>query len=182
MPERLPLSVNFERAAGRGLEGSGDFSLAKMTRLRDRLAEPFGQVSVKLKFGKLEKRKFLNGRIIGQMVAECQRCMTGVDIPVDHHFKLGMVESEAEIDELLPGQEPILVSNEDIYIADIIEDELELLLPMVVLHDESVCQNNYAVPAVDELPAKDEATEVNENSKEIKRPNPFAVLSSLKKS
>ena len=174
MPERLPLSINPERAAARGLKASGVFLLEKMERLHDRLMPPYGEVNVDLKFGKEGKRKYLTGHITGNMVMECQRCMSEMGETVDHQFRLGMIESEAEIESLLPGEEPLLISNDDIFIADIIEDELELLLPMVVMHNDKSCRNNYAMPTVEDLP-------VEEPVVEKKRPNPFAVLADLKK-
>jgi len=182
MPERLPLFINPERAAARGYEASGVYMLEKMDRLRERLIEPYGKVEVRLKFDKDGRRKSLAGHIVGEMVVECQRCMSALEMPIDHHFQLGLIETEAEIDGLLPGEEPLMISNEDLFLADIIEDELELLLPMVVMHDAGSCELR-AMPAFTGAFTGEEIEEIPDEAPEIedKRPNPFAVLVELKK-
>jgi len=175
MPQRLPLYINPERAAARGFEASGEFMLEKMNGLRERLLTPYGKVEAKLKFNKEGRRKNVKGHIVGEMIVECQRCMSALKIPVDHYFQLGFVEGEDEIDRLLPGEEPLLVNNsEDIFLADIIEDELELLLPMVTMHDIGACEQREMFVTVEEAPEEEPAVEE-------KRPNPFAVLGVLKK-
>ena len=176
MPERLPLYINPERAAARGFDASGEFTLEKMDRLGDRLLPPYGKVSARLKFDKDGRRKYLVGHLSGEMFIECQRCMQALEMSIDHQFKLGLVETEAEIDSLFPDEEPLMISNEDLLLADIIEDELELLLPMVAMHEVGTCKN-HSMPANIEAP--DETPAVKETEK--KRPNPFAVLGELKK-
>ena len=174
MPERLPLYINPERAAARGFDATGEFALEKMERLRERLFLPFGKVTARLKFDKDGRRKFLMGHISGEMIVECQRCMLALEMPVDHQFKLGLIETEAEIDRLLPDEEPLMISNEDIFLADIIEDELELLLPMVAMHEVGACENRSMPASMEEIPEEEPVIEE-------KRPNPFAMLGDLKK-
>ncbi|MDH3325946.1 MAG: YceD family protein [Gammaproteobacteria bacterium] len=181
MSKRLPIHINPERAVARGLEASGDFLLEKMDDLRDRLFAPYGKVSARFKFDKNGSRKRLTGHIVGEMIVECQRCMGGLKMPIDHHFQLGLIESEAEIDRLYPGEEPLMIGNEDLFLADIVEDELELLLPMVVMHDVGLCEQHVA-PSVEKVPDELHVNSpVDESVIENKRPNPFAVLIDLKK-
>jgi len=174
MPERLPIYINPERAAASGLDASGEFVLEKMERLRDRLLPPYGSVEARLSFGKEGRRKYLSGHIVGKMVVECQRCMSALEKPVDHQFRLGLIETEVEIDMLLPGEEPLMISNEDLFLADVIEDELELLLPMVAMHEAGSCEQREMSAIVDEIPEDEPVVE-------DKRPNPFAALVDLKK-
>ncbi len=179
MPERLPLHINPERAAARGFDGSGDFSLEKMSRLHDRLLSPYGKVTARLKFDKDGRRKYLVGAITGVMIVECQRCMLALEMPIDHQFKLGLVETEAEIERLFPGEEPLMISNEDLLLADIVEDELELLLPMVAMHEVGTCENRSMPVIVEEVDIESEPEE--EPVAKDKRPNPFAGLGEIMK-
>ena len=149
---------------------SGDLLLEDMQRLRDRLLPPYGEVSVELEFIKEGRRNRLNGSIIGHLVVECQRCMESMLFDVNHQFKLAFVHSEAEVDTLLPGDEPCLISDdEDLHLSDIIEDELELLLPMIVMHKDENCNKSNYIHHED---AHDAATE---------KESPFSVLADLKK-
>jgi len=171
MPDRMPILINPEHAATRGLQTSGVLKLKDMARLNDRLVAPFGEVNVELTFGKQGQRMFVQGSIAGYASLQCQRCLQAVKQEINHKFKLGMIQSDAEVDCLLPGEEPMLISGEDYRLADIIEDELELLLPMVVKHPDDQCESGME-PAADEP----ELEEVKTSK------NPFAELVDLKKS
>ncbi len=166
MSHRLPVFINPEHACIRGLEVAGNLQLAKMQRLQDRLLAPYGEVDVKLTFHRDDQKNKLKGKISGEMVAECQRCMEAVSIPVAHEFKLAFIESDAEVDALMPGEEPCLTDEKALLLADIIEDELELLLPMVVMHQDPHCGKTNR---------REDAHETDND-----RRNPFAVLAEIK--
>lgn len=167
MSHRLPVFINPEHACNRGLICSGSLDLEKMQRLRDRLSAPYGTVNIELTFYKEGRGNKLEGSISGNMVAECQRCMQAMPIEVNHAFKLAFITSEAEIETLMPGEEPCMANEGDLLLADIIEDELELSLPMIVMHDNEQCG---------------EKTNESEDARESdsQKQNPFAVLSELK--
>ncbi|HFE39437.1 MAG TPA: hypothetical protein ENK06_13665 [Gammaproteobacteria bacterium] len=173
MPDRLPIFVNPEHAAIRGFRTSGRLMLQNMARLQDRLLAPYGEVEVDLVFGKQGRRMYLAGTLSGWAALQCQRCLQKMTMDIATEFRLGFVFSEAEIDGLLPGEEPLLIDadNKDaLRLASVIEDELELLLPMVIKHPEGQCQSGAE-------PAQETA------KKELKtsRKNPFDVLVDLKK-
>ena len=174
MPDRIPISINPEHAATRGFRTSGLLKLESMERLLDRLVAPFGEVKVELEFGKRGQRMFLQGDVTGEAILQCQRCLQEMKQEINHQFRLGLIFSEAEIDGLLPGEEPLLISddNEELRLAEVIEDELELLLPMVVKHSADMCQTGME-------PAK----EIEQVQVEVKtsKKNPFEVLMDLKK-
>lgn len=176
MPERLPVFINPEKVTARGLKTSGELYLEKMDRLIDRLVAPFGKVQVVLEFSKSGRRMMMQGHIDGTMYVECQRCMQAVEFNVNHDFELGFVKNEAEIDNLLPGQEPLFIGQEDIRLADVVEDELTLLLPISIMHEPQACfeNNEYGL----------EKQVINKDRVVVETPvkkNPFAVLADLKK-
>ena len=182
MPDRIPTSVNPEHAATRGFRTSGKLKLETMERLKDRLMPPYGEVKVDLEFGKDGRRMFLQGNIVGEAVLQCQRCLNDMTLEIDHQFRLGFIASEAEIDFLLPGEEPLMLGGDtdshkdELRLADVIEDELELLLPMVIKHSSELggdsCQPDSA--QVNE-------SEVEEIEVKTSKKNPFDVLRDLKK-
>jgi uncharacterized protein len=143
-------------------------ALEKMTRLREHLLEPYGEIWVDLEFGGNGRKKFVEGRITGEMILQCQRCMQAMPQKVEHRFRLAIIESDAEVAALLPGEEPLIAEGEELLVADFIEDELELLLPMVIMHPEGQCESGYQSSKED-------------TSDEQAAENPFAVLANLKK-
>lgn len=168
MSQRLPVFINPEHVCNRGLITSGTLQLEAMERLKDRLVAPYGSVKIDLTFYKEGKSNKVSGTITGEMVAQCQRCLEGVPIKVNREINLVFIESDAETELLLPDEEPYLANEGDVLLADIIEDELELSLPMIVMHDDSQCENSDKYTRED---ARDNASESN----------PFDVLADLKK-
>jgi len=176
MPERLPVFINPESAASRSLQTSGLLSLETMDRIIDRLVAPYGKVDVSLGFSKEGQRVTIRGKIDGTLHMECQRCMQALEFKIDHKFELGLIKSEAEIESLLPSQEPLLISHEDLRLADIVEDELGLLIPMSVMHepDECAATEDYAVK-------EEDLVEEDLSNEPPPKKNPFAALADLKK-
>jgi uncharacterized protein len=101
----------------------------------------------------------------------CQRCLEPVDMPVRLDREYRFVDSEeialAEDDE---SEQDLLVMEPQFDLAGLIEDELLLAVPVVPLH--AVCPTPVSMQAGEaDMPVQlDEA-----------KPNPFAVLSKLKK-
>ncbi len=150
-----------------------------MQRLSDRLVAPYGTVAVELEFFKEGKRNKLKGSITGEMFAVCQRCMQVATIAVEHSFSLAFIKSDAEVDMLLPGDEPCLVNDSELRLADIIEDELQLYLPMIVMHADDTCgehsdkiDNSKKIDKTDSEDARDSVSN---------KQNAFALLADLKK-
>ena len=100
----------------------------------------------------------------------CQRCMATVAAPleVDQWYRFVATEeiAMAEDDE---SEEDLLVMEPQFDLLAVLEDELLMALPLVPMHDEC------PVPPV--LRAGDEELSAETGEK----PNPFAVLSGLKK-
>lgn len=101
----------------------------------------------------------------------CQRCLHAVNehLEVDRWFRFVATESEAEAQDA-EADEDVLVWSRQFKLLELIEDELVLELPLIASHD--VCPEALpmqAEPDAAELPV----TEA--------KPNPFAVLETLKK-
>ena len=99
----------------------------------------------------------------------CQRCMGPVSVPVSIQRSFRFVASEAEAlaqDE--EAEEDLLVMSREFNLAELIEDELLMAVPMIPRHE--VC------PTPVKLAAADPGFEDSPSEK----PNPFAALANLK--
>lgn len=117
-----------------------------------------------------EPELWLHLQVQAEACPTCQRCLQPVRIPllVDGRFRF--VRDEATAAELdADSDEDVLVLSRSFDVREWVEDELLLALPIVPLHDPE-CPAPLPLPA-DELP---------EAAAEEGRPNPFAVLQSLK--
>ncbi len=149
-------------------------SVAEMERLSELLVEATGEVVAKLEFGTdSEGIKYISGFANADLIVECQRCMQPVKVPVEAEFKLGMVADEDEAQELPEDYDSLVVSEELISLATLIEDELILALPIVSMHEDTNCS-----PYVSEYLAEDSE---NESENEEDRVYPFAQLGEMLK-
>lgn len=154
---------------GRILEGT--LPVARFARLAERLHDTGGELELELHFGRFDTGiKGITGRVRGELHLVCQRCLGPLRFPVDQEVRLGLVESEALVERLPEGFEPLLVTQDRLALAELIEDELLLALADFPKHAEQEC--HVQVPVADaEDPGPDE-TKRDEN--------PFAVLTDLK--
>lgn len=96
----------------------------------------------------------------------CQRCLEVVEVPLTAKIELGFAQSEEALEELPVHLEPFLLEEEEIPLADLLEQELILAMPIVAYHPE--CEH-APYQAGDEVEAAQE-----------EKPNPFKVLEQLK--
>jgi len=163
LPDRLDLIATAE--AGRDLRGS--VAVARLERVLPVLTSDQGELQVELNLGKdLDGTHFLSGTIQGEIVLCCQRCMEDMNLQLDLGFRLGLLRDEHAVDGLADCYEPLVVTAEPAYIADIVADEVLLALPIVPLHEDS-----------DECHARIKAYKPPPGEQ---RDNPFAVLAELK--
>jgi uncharacterized protein len=119
----------------------------------------------------------IGGNVATTLRLQCQRCMEDMEYPVTVEVRLGIVPSREAAKKLPDNYDPLVVSDEEISIASILEDELILALPIVAMHDIENCSQ-------DEL-GNSNSGRINqdagqENLGTVKRENPFAVLAQLK--
>ncbi len=103
----------------------------------------------------------------------CQRCMATVATPleVDQWYRFVATEDIAMVEDD-ESEEDLLVMEPQFDLLAVLEDELLMALPLVPMHDEC--------PVAPVLQAGEEAL-ADEAGEKGEKPNPFAVLSQLKK-
>ena len=165
----LPETVDAWRMvqARRSFEGS--LPLAAMSRLRGSLAATAGVVTFDLEFGKDDLGvAYLSVRADTALPLICQRTLELFVLPVHIDARLGLIAQEADEAGLPSGYEPLLTSDGVLRLADVIEDELILALPVIpVKPGAAQIARAWADGETDEL-------------QDAAQPNPFAVLQKIK--
>ena len=151
-------------AARRSFEGT--LPLRDMPRLRESLARADGEAKFALQFGRDEwGNAFLALDVQAQLPLQCQRTLEVFELPVVLQQRLGLIMREEDEAALPPGFEPLLTADGELRLADVIEDELILALPVVPHKPGTEGESEVLWTS---SPDDDEA-------------NPFAALARLKK-
>lgn len=170
MLNRLAVFVEPLKLAEEAKTLAGQISLEAMERLMPLLHGPQGQVNVVLTFGK-EKwgLRYVMGTMETVLVLLCQRCMEPYCLPVAQQFSLGMIVKPEDMEHLPEAYEPLVVTEKTLKLADMVEDELILVLPVVPRHEPSECRAKF------EFEAQEQVTVIAPDAAA-----PFGVLASIK--
>ena len=160
-------SLDFAR---NGQHISGEFPVGQLPRLLDMLETPQGVLHYTVQGG-VDKQgiHFLDVGVTGLCRLRCQRCMNGLDYPVRLDTRL-LLRDQASLDALdedvAGGSEEefdSILADTHLKVADMLEEEILLSLPIAPKHELGACQ----------------ATDGKNAHREEK--SPFAVLAQLKR-
>ena len=188
MSAALPDHLDPWRAVKAGLAFDGGLSLAALPRLQAALiaegGDGLGKVEYRLVFERdQEGRPSIGGVIRSRFSLRCQRCLGDVWLDIDLSPRLILTRTDQAAAALQDDLDCVFVDDDGIRLVDLIEDELLLAIPPYPRHEPGECLTPDVVD--DELGAEpDLASEqggVAEHEEATGRPNPFAVLASLRR-
>ena len=161
MPDSFPEVFDLLAFAEQGRHLRGELELSRMDRLADVLADRGGRVTFDLRFGKEGRIPCARGHVEARLVLQCQCCLEPLPWVVRSDVNLGVVGTVDESLLLPESLEPLLLAaGSMVCLADIVQDELLLGLPVIPQHPD--CR----------LPSTADAAP--------ERPHPFAGLAHLK--
>jgi uncharacterized protein len=161
-----------ELARKRGLF-TGEIPIAAFPRLSP-LVLTDTTVSVSLAFMRDDEgRTRVEGRATLVPTLQCQRCLEPVERALSVPIDLCVVTTDAQAAEIAGELEAFVLTEDDVSIVDLVEDDLLLALPIQVCEAYEECPRrpDLTYPADDEKGA---------NETDPARPNPFGVLAGLK--
>lgn len=167
----LPESVDVMRMVTARRIFAGRLALSTMARLAASLADTVGEVEYEVEFDRDEQAQaYLQLKVDARLPLICQRTLERFELPVHIRQRLGVIRREQDEAGLPEGYEPMLLpADGGLRIADAIEDELILAVPVVPMSDKGLLPQDVvwqdAEPEMEQLP---EST------------SPFAVLGRLK--
>jgi len=171
MSGALPPFLDLGQAARLDLRYSGSLAVSSLPRLVSALAGDAGRAEVELRAApEVGGRIVVTGRIRAPLQMTCQRCLESVTLEVQTEPRLAWVKSDAEMEALSPEYDPLLSTDGRVALADLVEDELLLALPLAPRHADGACREIRKATA-QSVPAAEEDG----------RKNPFADLAKLKR-
>ncbi|MCW9732550.1 23S rRNA accumulation protein YceD [Avibacterium sp. 20-15] len=168
---KLPLTTDPVRDAQRRLDYDGYYAIKQLCRLAESVDKVLSDAQVTLSFFiDPQKLVVMKGNARVEVALTCQRCGEPFNQLLETEFAYSPVSDLDQADALPDIYEPIELNEfGEIDLLATIEDELMLCLPIVPMHSSEHCEVSVAEQVFGTLP---EAL--------AKKPNPFAVLASLK--
>lgn len=169
----LPKRIDPRKLAEREVRFESIVQVADLANLVDCLANPDGELSVELQFGKDEQRlRTIVGSAKGKVHMACQRCLEPVEVEVEATFNLAIALTEEQAKQQPRHYDPLILEEDEIELYPVLEEELILSLPMVPYHQDCSVQTSFG--------DIDETAEAGEADASSDKTNPFSVLAQLK--
>lgn len=168
---KLPLTLDPVRAAQKRLDYQGVYTPEQVERVADSVVSVDSDVECAMSFAvDSQLLAVLQGTADVQVTLRCQRCNQPFPHSVHVSYCFSPVSNDEQAEALPEAYEPIDVDDfGEVDLLAVIEDEIILALPVVPVHDSEHCEVSEADMVFGKLPA------------EAEKPNPFAVLASLKR-
>jgi uncharacterized protein len=116
--------------------------------LREQYAGLAGEVSGHLKMERAAGIPVGELKLSGTVQLTCQRCLTPLTVQVERQARIGLIESEAELDRVPEDLEPVLAPKGRTSMAALVAEELLLSLPLVPQHERlEECAAEAALPS-----------------------------------
>lgn len=141
MAETSPELVHAYRLARAGASRGGEIAVSRMSRLASLLCDDQGAARYQLDFYlDAQSRVLVSGRVQATLAVICQRCLEPMHLDLDLELRLGIVRSDEEAIALAKQYEPLMVTDDAVSLATLVEDELILGLPTAPLHPAGSCR------------------------------------------
>ena len=121
-------------------ELSGSVSLTGLSKLDGILSSNKGSLIANLRFfqNKLGQR-IIGGNLRAEIEVLCQRCLQPLDLVIEDDINLVFVETEGKAKGLEESYDPWICETHKINLADLVQEQLLLALPIVYLHSDPNC-------------------------------------------
>lgn len=168
---KLPLTLDPVRTAQKRLDYQGIYTQDQAERVAESVVSVDSDVECSMSFAIDSQRlAVLTGDATVSVTLECQRCGKTFPHHVHTTYCFSPIANSEQAEALPEAYEPIEVNEfGEIDLLAMVEDEIILSLPVVPVHDSEHCEVSDADMVFGELP------------EEAQKPNPFAVLASLKR-
>lgn len=129
----LPEFLDLTKAGHTPLTVAGQMSLSRMPRLCAAIADAGSQASIDLQVFKEGGLAVVSGRLQASLGLSCQRCFGLLRHPVDAHIRLGWARAD-QAQHWPDSYETLESGSGRIRLAELVEDELLLALPLAPRH------------------------------------------------
>jgi uncharacterized protein len=131
-PPEDPLDVG--QCAAQRVELERGFEVLNFERLRDSVSRPEGRAAVSLRFGFAGAFPAAEGSVSAAVWLVCQRCLAEYEARLASPVRIAFVDNDDAAATVPEDYEAVTVDAGRLALADFVEDELLLALPLVPMH------------------------------------------------
>lgn len=151
-PSGLPQRIDPYRLASTNGVIEGDCAIDGMPRLKDYLLAPEDnarcRIQVIMRFYRdTQRRVVIEGEINARLILQCQRCLQGLDWPLEIQLKLAVVSDDDRAAQVPREYDPLIVDEDGLSPIELVEDELILAMPAVARCETPNCSQTQDMPA-----------------------------------
>lgn len=176
--EPLPKESDVRKLALKQSQFESSFEAKHLRRFASATENDQAAVKVSLNFDLDEQRRYhLVGTVDCDTAVICQRCMESMPLQIHCDVDVVIVYDDADAKQLARNVEPLVVADgELIDLNEVVEDELLLNMPFTIFHENETCHSQQHIFLDPNAPAE----ELVVDESDIKKDNPFSMLSQLK--
>ena len=161
MPEPWSQLSDVDRLAERQADVTFEIPLSRLPRVQAKIAGAEGTVRGVVHFRREAGYRVAQLELEGEAKFVCQRCLAPMTWPLASEAHVALVANERDADRVPQEVETVHAPDDHIRIADLVEEELLLTLPIVPLHESAdECSGEQDdVPVADEESAPAQETQ-----------------------
>jgi uncharacterized protein len=161
MSEPWSQLIDVDRLADRQADVAFDIPLSRLPRVQAQIAGAKGSVRGVAHFRREAGYRMVELDVEGEAKLVCQRCLAPMTWPLASEARVALVANESDADRVPQEVETVHAPDDRIRIADLVEEELLLTLPLVPLHESAdECSDEQdEVPVADEESAPSQETQ-----------------------
>lgn len=146
-----------DRLADRQADVAFDIPLSRLPRVQAQIAGAQGAVHGVAHFRREAGYRVAELEMEGEAKLVCQRCLAPMTWPLASETRVAILANEREADGVPQEVETVHAPDDRIRVADLVEEELLLTLPLVPLHESAeeckAVQNEVPAPEEEAAPA-----------------------------
>jgi uncharacterized protein len=159
MSEPWSQLIDVDRLADRQADVAFEIPLSRLPRVQAQIAGAQGTVRGVAHFRREAGFRVAELEMEGEAELVCQRCLAPVTWPLASETRVAILANEKEADAVPQELETVHAPDDRIRVADLVEEELLLTLPLVPLHESAdECkaeQDDVPVPVEEEAPVQE---------------------------
>jgi len=157
MSEPWSQLIDVDRLADRQADVAFDIPLSRLPRVQAQIAGAQGTVHGVAHFRREAGFRVAELEMQGEAKLICQRCLAPMTWPIDCETRVAILANEREADSVPQELETVHAPDDRIRVADLVEEELLLTLPLVPLHESAeeckATQDEVPAPEKEAAPA-----------------------------